>query len=240
MESSKVKGKRIKLKAFGWFKKPSLLGRVWVGLLVSFLMTLSSVERCAAQSFSFSDLFGQGDKEMKNMLKQIAALSAFEASVRQGYNELRSEWTAVGNWKNSEFGMHQSYYNSLSQVNPLLQLFADDGSIASEQQSMIGRFAAVRNLPGLKTAEQTYVRQVEQMVLSDCAKAVNDLREVTTSRVWVMSDDERIRRVSAIADEVKTLYEFTCRFVVRVRLLAAQRRSETDELQNLKGWYGND
>lgn len=228
MESSKVNGKSSKVSV------------LILGCLVSFLMTLGSVERCAAQSFSFSDLFGQGDKEMKNMLKQIAALKAFEASVRQGYDELRNEWRAVGNWKNSEFGMHQSYYNSLSQVNPLVTRFRDDGSLASEQQSMISRFAAVRNLPGLTVAEQTYVRQVVQMVLSDCANAVNDLREVTTSGVWVMSDDERIRRISAVADEVKSLYEFTCLFVARVHLLAAQRRSETDELRNMKGWYGND
>ena len=228
MVSIKVKGKSLRVKV------------LLLGCLCFCLLALASAERVAAQSFSFSDLFGQGDKLLKNMVTQIAALNAFETSVRQGYQSLKSGLTDIGNWKNGEFGAHQTYYSSLSQVNPSVKVFADDGSIAAQQQSIVSQFAAVRNLVGLTAAEQSYVREVEQMVLSDCARALNDLQSVSEAGFWAMTDDERIRRIAAVADEVKNLYEFTCRFVVRVRLLAAQRRSENDEYLNLKGWYGND
>src|ERR1700761_4767761 len=153
MESNKLKGKRLKAK----------------GLVCAFLLLLSA-PATYAQSFSFSDLFGQGKKEIKNTEQQLSALIAFESSVRQGYNMLHNEWSSIANWKNGEFGLHQTYYTSLSQVNPIVKNATDLTTMQSEQQSIISQFNSISSVSGLTVNEQTYIGSVQQNVLSQCSR----------------------------------------------------------------------
>src|ERR1700743_1833823 len=124
MESiEKLKAKKQKVKAL-----------LIVGLASCFLL-LCSAERSSAQSFS--DLFWQGAKELKNMVAQIEAMNAFIQSTEQGYKMLHNEWSMIGNWKNGELGLHQTYYSSLSNVNGTVKNDPDVATIQSEQQTIL-------------------------------------------------------------------------------------------------------
>jgi hypothetical protein len=236
MESIKVKAERLKLKAFARFIKPSLPGRVWVGL-ICFSFLAFSFQPAKAQTFA--EWFEQGKTQMKYLVLQIEALNAFQNSVRQGYNELHNDWWAIKDWKSGEYALHIGYYNSLSQVNPIVAQYADKAGIQSEQQSIISQFAALNGLNGLTADEQTYIGTVRQAVLADCNKAMSDLQTVLTSGKLVMSDDERMKRIAADDEAVKDQYEFTCHFCTQVRLLAAQRNAENNEYLNLTPFYEN-
>jgi hypothetical protein len=205
--------------------------------LVSCLLVLVSAKG-KAQSFSFSDLFGQGNKELKNMAQQIAALNAFETSVRQGYNMLHSEWSAISNWKNGEFGLHQSYYTSLSQVNPIVKSSTDLTAIQSQQESIISQLNSIGNVDGLTTSEQGYVNSVARNVTSQCNNDLKELQKVLASGALQMSDDERIKRVNQLTASVQDKYLFTCHFTAQVKLLVLSRTQENDQLQTERGLYG--
>lgn len=225
MESNKLKGKRLKAKG------------IVVFCLVSCFLILVSAEG-KAQSFSFSDLFGQGGKEIKNTEQQLTALIAFENSVRQGYNMLHNEWSSIANWKNGEFGLHQTYYTSLSQVNPVVKNATDLTTIQAEQQSIISQFNGISNVIGLTANEQTYIGTVQQNVLSQCSRDMTDLQNVLTPGKLVMSDDERIIRINKLAAAIKDKYLFICHFTAQVKLLAASRTQDTNEVQTLNQLYG--
>ncbi|MBS1503476.1 MAG: hypothetical protein JST32_15515 [Bacteroidetes bacterium] len=226
MESnSKLKGKSGKVKAL-------------FCMILCFGLLAFSFQPAKAQTFD--EWFAQSKTQIKYLVQQIAALNAFEASVRQGYNELKSDWTAIGNWKSGEYTLHVGYYNSLNQVNPVVLQTADNATIQAQQQSIISQFAALLGLDGLTADERAYVTRVQQAVLMDCAQAMDELRTVLTPGTLVLSDDERIKRVAKVADEVQDQYEFTCHFAVQVHLLAAQRGRENNDLQNLLPLYGND
>lgn len=204
---------------------------------VSCLLVLIATEG-KAQSFSFSDLFGQGSKELKNMLQQIAALNAFETSVRQGYNMLHSEWSAIGNWKNGEFNLHQSYYTSLSNVNHVVKNSTDLASIQSQQQSIISQLNSINNVQGLSANEQSYVNAVAQNVISQCNNDLEELQKVLNPGQLTLSDDERIKRISQLTRRLQDKYLFTCNFTAQVKLLALSRIQENDQLQTERGLYG--
>src|SRR5882757_805563 len=103
MESNKVKKERLKAKS------------AFMVCLVSCLVLLAATD---SKAQTFAEWFSQGKTQIKYLTQQIAALNACETSIRQGYNMLKGEWTAIGYFKNGEFGLHQSYYTSLSNVNP--------------------------------------------------------------------------------------------------------------------------
>lgn len=172
------------------------------------------------------------------MVQQIAALNAFETSMRQGYNMLHSEWTAIGNFKNGEFGLHQSYYTSLSQVNPVVKNSTDLTGIQSQQQSIISQFNAISNVNGLTANEQTYVQMVSQQVISQCNADLGELQKVLANGTLQMSDDERIKRISQLTASIQDKYLFTCHFITQVKLLALSRTQDNDQLQTERSLYG--
>lgn len=196
---------------------------------------------CATTTYaqSFSDFFGQGEKEIKDTEQQLSALIAFESSVRQGYNMLHNEWSSIANWKNDEFGLHQTYYTSLSQVNPVVKNATDLTTMQSEQQSIISQFNAISSVNGLTANEQAYIGSVQQNVLNQCNQDITDLQNVLTPGKLVMSDDERIQRINKLAAATKDKYLFTCHFTSQVKLLAVSRTQDNNEVQTLNQLYGS-
>lgn len=192
-----------------------------------------------AQSFSFSDLIGQGGKDIKNMQAQLTALIALEKSTRQCYAMLKGEWSLIANWKNGELSLHQGYYTSLTRVNPEVKASTDLNSVQTEQQSIVSQFSSIQNLPGLSANEQNYVQAVNQAVLAELNKNLSDLQSVTTSGKLIMSDDERIQRVRRLTTAIKEAYLFTCNFCHNVKVLAAQRSQENNEVQTFNNVYEN-
>ncbi len=204
--------------------------------LCGIALLLLSVTASHAQTFA--EWFSQKKTQIKYLTEQIAALNACETSLKQGYNMMKSEWGAIGNFKNGEFGLHQDYYNSLSQVNPQVKNSTDLPTIQAEQQSIIGQFSALQHLPGLSTSEQTYIGLVQQNIINQCAKDLTDLQAVLTSGNLVMTDDERIKRINQLTSAIKDKYLFTCSFSSQVRLLAIQRNQDNQSIQTLNQLYG--
>lgn len=221
----KQKDKRLKLKAlaFGW--------------LGCFLLCASSFQPVSAQTFA--EWFSQGKTQLKYLTQQIAALNALRVSGEQGYSMLKNEWGAIGNWKNGEFGLHQTYYASLSSVSPVVKSSVSVSDLQSRQQSMVALFGALRKLPGLYTDELVYIAAVREKVMAAYGNDLSELQKVMQSGVLVMSDDERLKRVKALTAELQDQYEFSCSFSAEVRMLSVQRIREQNEVQTLNGVYGN-
>jgi hypothetical protein len=221
MESSKLKDERLKAKGF-------LM--CCLGLL---LLTAT-----ATKAQSFDEWFAQGKTQIKYLTQQIAALNACESGIRQGYNMAKSELGAIRNFKNGEFGLHQDYYNSLSQVNPQVKNNTDIAAIQTEQQSIISQFNAVNGLTGISASEQTYIRGVAQNLIAELGKDLDELQTVLTPGQLAMSDDERIKRINKVTASIKDKYVFTCSFCVRVRVLAVQRNNDGNSNGALQKLYG--
>ena len=209
----------------------STFRRVW-GLLLLLLFAP------AVHAQSWDEWFNQKKTLIKYLTQQIAALQASETSLRQGYAILKSEWGAIGNFKNGEFGLHQSYYNSLSAVNPVVKNSTDLATIQAEQRSIISLLNAEKNVPGLSPSEQGYIESVGQNIITQCGKDLDDLQNVLTAGELQMTDDERIRRINRITAAIKDKYVFTCSFTNQVKLLAIQRNRDNKEVQALNQLYG--
>ena len=229
MESIKVKGKRLKLKGF-------LSPFRGLGLLLCFMLCAFSFQPAKAQTFD--EWFAQGKTQVKYLIQQISALSACESSLKQGYHIVSGELSSIKNFSGSEYSLHQGYYNLLSQVNPLVKNSTDMKLIQSEQQSIIRQFNAISNLSALSAAEQAYIQNVAQNLMSECNKDLEELQAVLTPGKLVMSDDERIKRINKVTASIKDKYVFTCSFCTQVRVLGLQRGNDTNSNGTLQKLYG--
>lgn len=223
MESNKVETKGLKIRS------------AFIVCLVSCFMILTATD-CKAQTFA--EWFSQGKTQIKYLTQQIAALNACETSIRQGYNMLKGEWTSIGNFKNGEFGLHQSYYTSLSTVNPQVKSSPDISSITTEQQYIIAMLNAVQQVAGLTADEQGYIKTVAQNIFNECAKDLDKLNSVLKNGTLQMSDDERLKQIHSVQAAMLDKYQFTQSFCNSIRLMAAQRNQESNETQTLNKLYG--
>ncbi|RKR84282.1 hypothetical protein BDD43_4514 [Mucilaginibacter gracilis] len=189
------------------------------------------------QAQSFDEWFNQKKTQIKYLTQQIAALQACRTSLEQGYAMMKSEWGAIGNFKNGEFGLHQGYYNSFSAVNPQVKGSVNVTTIQAEQQSIISQFNAIRNLNGLQANEQSYIGSVRQNIIDQCNKDLDDLQAVLSAGQLQMTDDERIKRINQITAAIKDKYVFTCSFANQVQLLSLQRNQDNEHTQTLRRYY---
>lgn len=221
-----MNGKRLKLKG-------AVLKCVCCFMLCAFSFQLAKAQ-------TFAEWFSQGKTQLKYLAQQIAALTACEQGLKQGYTEAKSEWGLIGSVKNGEFLAHHGYYTSLMQVNPNIKSSPALGSVQSEQQTIIALWAGMNGLTGLSASEMAYVQNVEQNILADCAKDRDALNAVLTPGSLSLADDERLQRIARISEAVKDKYVFTCAFTNSVRLLALQRVQEGRDIQTLGRYNGND
>jgi hypothetical protein len=223
MESNKVKGKRLRAKGF---------------LVCCLGLLLLTATATPSKAQSFDEWFAQGKTQVKYLIQQIAALSTCESSLKQGYHIVSGELSSIKNFSGSEYSLHQGYYNSLSQVNPLVKNSTDMTAIQYEQQSIISQFNAISNLSGLSAAEQAYIQNVAQSLMSECNKDLEELQAVLTPGKLTMSDDERIKRINKVTASIKDKYIFSCSFCTKVRVLAVQRVNDSNSNSTLQKLYG--
>jgi len=218
MESIEVKAKRRKLKGFG------------IGLILFFVVT-----QTYAQSFSFSDLFGQSGKQKNYYLQQIAAYQAFESELKQGYNVIKNGLNGIRDINTAELNAHSTYYQSLSQPGSPVKNSTQVQDILGWQTDIVNSFN--QSFIGLTNDEQSYVVTVKANLLNACNADLTDLQNLLASGNLQMTDDERLKRLAKIHAAMLDKYQFSQSFCNSAKLLAAQRQQALNETQILKSIY---
>jgi hypothetical protein len=199
--------------------------------MVFISMTISA----QAQSFSFSDLFGQANKQKNYYLQQIAAYQAFESELKQGYGVIKNGLSGIRDINTAELNAHTAYYQSLRTVSGPVKNSSQVQDILQWQTDIAGSFG--QNFTGLTSDEQNYVASVKAGLLQSCTADLTDLQNLLTSGTLQMTDDERLKRLAKIHAAMQDKYEFSQSFTGSVKLLAAQRQQNINDTQTLKSIY---
>ncbi|WPU97827.1 hypothetical protein SNE26_17510 [Mucilaginibacter sp. cycad4] len=211
--------------------KPSLLGRVWVGLLFAF-----SFQPVQAQTFA--EWFNQKKTLIKYLTQQIIALEQYGSYVKQGYQISQHGLGNIGGWVKGEYGLHSSYYNSLKTINPEIRNKPKADSIANYALQISPQYDRLNGLNGLDQSTLQYIGEVRDKVISECNKDLAELELVMTGDKAQMTDDERLTRLDNIYSRMKDKYAFTQSFCNQVRVLLAQHNNELNQMNSLKQVYG--
>jgi len=200
------------------------------------MVLLISTQVASAQSFSFSDLFGQANKQKNYYMQQIAAYNAFESELKQGYNVIKNGLSGIQAINLAELNAHSAYYASLKQPGSAVKNNTQVQDILTWQSDIVNSF----NQPfaGLTSDEQSYVTTVQANLLNGCNTDLADLQNLLASGNLQMTDDQRLNRLAKIHADMLDKYRFSQSFCNSVKLLAAQRQQGTTETQTLQSIYG--
>jgi hypothetical protein len=201
------------------------------------MVLLISVQFAHAQSFSFSDLFGQANKQKNYYMQQIVAFNAFESELKQGYGVIKNGLSGIASINIAELNAHNTYYKSLAQPSSTVTKNTQVQDILQWQTDITTSFS--QSFTGLTPDEQSYISIVQTNLLNACNTDLTDLQNLLANGTLQMTDDERLKRLAKIHADMLDKYQFSQSFTGSVKLLAAQRQQGVNETQTLMNLYGN-
>ncbi len=206
-------------------------------LFMVFIIAASSLK-----AETFAEWFQQKKTQKKYLVQQIAALQVYIGYAKKGYSIAQKGLTAIGDFKNGELNLHTDYFNSLDNVNPKIKNYSKVAGIIAYQvkiaQTCNQTYRQIQESNVFSSDERSYIYRVYGRLLEDCSKTVDELITVTTNNKLEMEDDERIKRIDAMYNDMQDKYSFTQSFSNEAIILAYSRIKENNDIQTSRAVNG--
>ncbi len=201
-----------------------------------FILVLFVILSSGTKAQTFAEWFHQSATQKKYLLQQIAGLQLYIGYIQKGYSIAKQGLNTISYIKHGEFNLHKDYFNSLKEVNPKIKNYSKVADIILLQMNIVKVYKeAARQIKQSKSfsaSEITYINSVFERLLDDCTKTIDELITVTTSGQLEMKDDERLKRIDRLYNDMQTNYVFVQSFSDEAKLLAASRTREQNNIQS--------
>lgn len=192
---------------------------------------------------TFDEWFHQKKTQIKYLLQQIAANEVYIQYLQKGYKIAESGLNTINNIKHGDFALHNDFFSSLKNVNPKIKNWAKVADIVSFQVQIIKQTkSAVQHIQAsdqFTSTEITYLQNVFNHLLNECSKNINALIDVMTSgqtesNSYQMTDDERIKKIDGIYNDMQDKLSFSKSFSFDAAMLAMQRMQEATDVKVMR------
>lgn len=188
---------------------------------------------CGAQTFD--EWFRQKDTKKRYLIEQIAAFSSYLNYVQKGYAIAEKGLSAISKSKQGDFIIHRDFFDYLKGVNPNFNSYAKVADIVALQLKII---QVSKEVPRKANAEaefnvkeSDYIMGVFENILALSSDIIANLTVVVTARDLEMKDDERLKRIDALYNDMQEAFAFTQAFGSEIKLLSHQRKKERANVQ---------
>lgn len=215
------------------------IGRKSKRLLAFTVLTVAaSAMATIADAQTFAEWFKQKSTQKKYLLQQIAALQVYASYYKVGNDIARNGLGSITGWLTSEYGLHNTYYNKMLYVNPVVKDNKQVSDIIGWQSDILKRMSSLDKTSYLTNSEKKYIDQVKAALFSDCDQQLTELQNLVTNNKLKMSDEERLKHIGIIHAAMQSNYRFASSFSNQVKVYALQRSKESNNVIAEKKIYG--
>jgi len=190
----------------------------------------------------FEEWFKQKKTQKKYLLQQVTALQLYIGYVQKGYSIARNGLNTISNIKDGQFNLHNNFFNSFKSVNPSVRNYNKVADIADLQIKIVQEynrtFKKIQETGAFNQAEINYIKRVYNRLLTDCAASIDELSTVTSANKLEMKDDERLKRIDVLYQDMQDRYTFLQSFGNETILLASARMKERNDVQTSRSLNG--
>ena len=191
--------------------------------------------------FLNGNIYGQA-KQREALLKQIASLQIYIGYAQKGYSVAKNGLNTIGDFKRGEFNLHTDYFNSLKKVNPKIKKYARIAEIISLQVKIIksygGIYRQIKHDDLFHGDEMDYIKRVFDRLIQNCDDNFKELITIITDGQLKMKDDERMKRIDAIYQNMLENEAFCESFSNQTRLISLSRTTDTKEVKTSRAVRG--
>ncbi|AWK04830.1 hypothetical protein HYN56_11570 [Flavobacterium crocinum] len=175
--------------------------------------------------------------EIQQLILNIEKLSQFKkilSDMKKGYELLSGGYKTVKDMTEGNFSLHKTFLDALMQVSPAVRNYKKVGeiveyqiSIVKESRNGMNRFIKSGNFSG---QEINYFEKVYGNLLNQSLRNLDELTMVITADKLRMSDDERLKAVDDIYEQMQDKLLFLRNFNASSNVLAIQRSKEKNDV----------
>ncbi len=174
--------------------------------------------------------------EIQQLVLNIEKLSQFKkilSDMKKGYELLSGGYKTVKDMTEGNFSLHKTFLDALMQVSPAVKNYKRVGeivdyqiSIVKESRTGMNRFIKSGNFSG---QELNYFEKVYGNLLNQSLRNLDELTMVITADKLRMSDDDRLKAVDDIYEQMQDKLLFIRNFNASSNVLALQRAKEKND-----------
>ncbi|MNK59991.1 hypothetical protein D3C87_791140 [compost metagenome] len=175
--------------------------------------------------------------EIQQLILNIEKLSQFKkilSDMKKGYELLSGGYKTVKDMTEGNFSLHKTFLDALMQVSPAVKNYKRVAeiveyqiSIVKESRNGMNRFIKSGNFSG---QEINYFEKVYGNLLNQSLRNLDELTMVITADKFRMSDDERLKAVDDIYEQMQDKLLFLRNFNTTSNVLALQRSKEKNDV----------
>jgi DNA repair ATPase RecN len=180
--------------------------------------------------------------EIQQLILNIEKLSQFKkilSDMKKGYELLSGGYKTVKDMTEGNFSLHKTFLDALMQVSPAVRNYKKVGeiveyqiSIVKESRNGMNRFIKSGNFSG---QEINYFEKVYGNLLNQSLRNLDELTMIITADKLRMSDDERLKAVDDIYEQMQDKLLFLRNFNTTSNVLALQRAREKNDVYASRG-----
>lgn len=186
----------------------------------------------------------QSDEAQQLLLnvEKLAQLKQILSDLKKGYQIASTGYNTIKNISQGNFNLHKAFIDGLMEVSPTVKNYKKVADIINCQILIVKEYKnAYRRFKedGNFTPEEiNYLGSVYSNLFNQSLKNLDALATVITANKLRMSDDERLKAVDDIFNDIQDKLVFLRRFNNNTTILAIQRAREKKDANTVQKIYG--
>ncbi|UPZ36479.1 TerB family tellurite resistance protein [Sphingobacterium sp. PCS056] len=195
-------------------------------------------------SIGITSTQGQVQESMQLALniEKLAQFKQILSNMKKGYEALSGGYNTIKGISQGNFKLHQAFLDGLMQVSPTVRNYRKVGEIVNYQVTLVneyrGAYERFRSDQNFTANEIEYLATVYNNLLKESIMNLDELTNIITSGKMRMSDDERLKAIDGIYNEMEQKILFLRHFNNKTGVMALQRAKERKDAQTIARIYG--
>lgn len=174
-------------------------------------------------------------------VEKLSQLRQMLADLKKGYEIVYKGYTTIKNISEGNFDLHHTFLDGLLQVNPVVRSYKKVADIVSFQLRIVSEykssFKRFRESRQFTIGEIDHIGKVYANLFDESLKNIDALLSVITSGVLRMSDDERLKTIDGLHEDMQDKLTFLRHYNNKTSLLALQRFKTAEDIQKSKNFF---
>ncbi|MCS4165201.1 TerB family tellurite resistance protein [Sphingobacterium sp. BIGb0116] len=192
---------------------------------------------CLIGLLQSTQTYGQAN-EIAQLLLNVEKLTQFKAILKQmkdGYKILNGGYNTVKDLSEGNFSLHKTFLDGLMEVSPTVKKYRKVNLIIEAQFALVkeykSAFSRFKADGSFNTKELEHIEKVYGNLLKLSLRNLDELAGVITAGQMRMSDDERLKAIDRIYEDMEEKIQFLRHFNSETSILGLQRAKAKKDLQ---------
>jgi DNA repair ATPase RecN len=184
-------------------------------------------------------------QELEELALDIEKLAQFKqilSDLKAGYQVLEGGYNTIKGISQGNFSLHKTYLDGLLAISPAVAKYKKIVTITENQLQLIkeykNAYKRFQHDGNFNPDEIEYIGKVYSNLADESAKNLESLLNVVTANKLRMSDDERLKAIDLIDEEMENKLSFLKYFNNNTTVLSLQRTKDRNDLNTSRLLHG--